>query len=80
MAILGHVPPFREDFDQSLENLYAQALASAEAVKISLDARQHTFSAIVPYLDGIQYPSTKERNYMVVSFWDSEYNIEKVTF
>ncbi len=81
--VIGHVPPFDNDFDKKLEGNYSKLLSSNKKIRLSMHGHQHSFKLVAPYNDGLQYlvvGSMNKRSYALISVWDDNYKIEEVDY
>lgn len=81
--VIGHVPPYSNDFDSELESAYATTLASSRKVKISMHGHKGDYAYDEYYNDGVNYLVTddmKDRAYVLVKIWSGSFSVESKTF
>ncbi|MDX1629224.1 MAG: metallophosphoesterase [Fulvivirga sp.] len=81
--VIGHIPPFDDDFDDALEMEYATILANDPHVNLSLYAHQHNFRDEEYYDDGVRYfvtTTTQDKGYALLKLWEGDFSIEIVNF
>ncbi len=81
--VIGHVPPFNDDFDPDLEPGYAFVLA--ESGKVQFAAHGHTggYSLVNFYNNGVPYVQVDDmeaRSYVLVSAWNNSISVENIIF
>lgn len=82
-VVIGHVPPFNQDFDSNLERPYAALLKNSGKVKLTLYAHQHGYSDEEYYGDGVRYvvvSSMKERLFVVINIWADGFSLKKIQY
>jgi Icc protein len=83
IIVVGHVPPFDNDFDRTLESEYTGLLGSNPNVNLSLYGHKHSFNNGEFYNDGVRYYITTavgSRGYMVVKVWNGGHHVERVEY
>jgi 3',5'-cyclic-AMP phosphodiesterase len=80
--VIGHVPPFDQDFDRSKEEDFA-TLVRQYKVKYSIHGHQHNHRLHRPYGDGQDYlviGSVEKNYYVVMTIVGQQVSYELVTF
>lgn len=81
--VISHVPPFHEDFDQSLSERYNKLLVQTGKVHLSIHGHTHEYSATWPYGPQVEYlvvASTLKRQYDVITVTNDKYETQRVEF
>ncbi len=77
--VVGHVPPYDQDFDDELEIPFSESLVKYGKTLLSLNGHFHDFSEQIPYPGNITYLnsySTVKGHYLVVSIWKDGFSYE----
>lgn len=80
---VSHVAPFSGDFNQRLEEPYAQLLREQDNLVVSLHAHQHSFSDRYFYNDGVRYINSahfEARELLKLTFVQQNVILEKIRF
>jgi 3',5'-cyclic-AMP phosphodiesterase len=81
--VVGHVPPFSNDFDPALVNSYTRTLSSNNKVRLSINGHLHSYQFSEPYHDGVGYlvpASMNQRSYVIVSVMNENYDVQQVFY
>ncbi|WP_157488153.1 metallophosphoesterase family protein [Dyadobacter crusticola] len=83
MIVIGHVPPYDNDFDKKLEPEFAKLLGDNPNVNMSLYGHQHSFADGEYYKDGVRYVVTTSmgaRGYLLIKLWEGGHDIKRIEF
>ncbi|WP_439559311.1 metallophosphoesterase family protein [Dyadobacter sp.] len=83
MIVVGHVPPYDNDFDKKLEPEFAGLLRDNPNVNMSLYGHQHSFTDGEYYKDGVRYVVTTSmgaRGYLLIKLWKGGQDINRIAF
>ena len=75
VVAVSHVPPFDDDFDNTLELPYAKLFSETPGFALSLHAHTHKHLDDRPYEDGIRYitsPAFDERKFLMIKIYKGE--------
>lgn len=83
VIVASHVPPWDGDFDDNLEQSYANIVASDPNVVLSLHAHSHSFLDREFYEDGTRYvvtTSMQKEGYILLKLWNDGVAVERISY
>lgn len=83
VVVASHVPPWDGDFDDNLEQAYAEILANDPNVVLSLHAHTHSFLDREFYNDGVRYfvtTTVQKEGYAILKLSNGGVSIEMVSY
>ncbi len=81
--VIGHVPPFNNDFDPDLVNSYTSILAETGRVKFAAHGHTGGFSIVDWYNNGVPYVQVDDmgaRSYVLVKAGNNLISVENIIF